>query len=572
MGWVNVLNLFLFAISTVGTWEFVRVRSKIGIYYIPSLTIAWQVSILLSAGILNCLKEGAYLIYFLGIFYFAYSLIKKERRAEWIQNYCTPGFLFLLGMSVMFLISFQGRIFTYIDNYTHWAVVVKGMLLHDRFPNFTDVYIEFQGYPLASSVFIYYLSRFVGNGDPVQMFAQTYIMLACILPLCGLIKKYHFFSYTVLIAVTNFLLTFNNRTTELMVDTLLPIVAACAYLFLYEYCRNGEDDRNWWNAGIYLVFVTQIKNSGALFSVIGMVCLLLWNDIRKNYKGLLISIILPIAVFFIWHKHCTYVFQDVASTMHSVDATRLMTEFLSRTPDELHQIVYVFGEFLLTWDIGWKIWGILTSFTIIVCVLVPERRKRALRLFLCAVILWLLYNIGLLATYLFSMPTSEAVEVSSIVRYEKTVWIAISYLACAEMIDVLSLLPCGKKQIIMMATEFLFLLVLYYSTCQDIPKLAVRYKKESCYDLRQEIQEIIDTYGLTPGGSYAIIDHMNRPKRMVCYLLWPDKLTYIFWKNEDLIHNLDADAIIRYDENEFVTEWVAEHYPEQLENRVVFLR
>ena len=61
-----ILRLGLFGISTLGFFELIRKASndRVSIYFLPSLTIAIQVTILFLAGLLNLLPETAKGLYF----------------------------------------------------------------------------------------------------------------------------------------------------------------------------------------------------------------------------------------------------------------------------------------------------------------------------------------------------------------------------------------------------------------------------------------------------------------------------------------------------------------------------
>lgn len=86
------------------------------IYFLPAFTISLQVTILFCTGIFNCLKPAALLMFGAGI-----------------------------------LLACRGRMFVWYDNFSHWALVVKNMLLTDRFPTFLDTRIIFQEYPMGSA-------------------------------------------------------------------------------------------------------------------------------------------------------------------------------------------------------------------------------------------------------------------------------------------------------------------------------------------------------------------------------------------------------------------------------------
>ena len=99
---IVLLKLLLFVISTIGSFELIRRISndKVNIYFLPSLTIAIQVTILFLAGILNLLYEatiGLYLLGFVGIIYSIY----KDKNIAFLKDYINVGYIVFL---ILFLI------------------------------------------------------------------------------------------------------------------------------------------------------------------------------------------------------------------------------------------------------------------------------------------------------------------------------------------------------------------------------------------------------------------------------------------------------------------------------------
>ena len=151
-----LLRLLLFGISTVGTFELIRKVSgdEVNIYFLPSLTVAIQVSVLFMAGLLNLLPETAYGLYLVGFAGFVYS-VYKNKNLTFLKSYFNPGYILMLALFLLFAVYLRGKVFTYTDNFTHWGLVVKTMLQTNRYPNFKDTLIEFQEYPLeALPIFI----------------------------------------------------------------------------------------------------------------------------------------------------------------------------------------------------------------------------------------------------------------------------------------------------------------------------------------------------------------------------------------------------------------------------------
>ena len=165
-----LLKFIIFFLSNFGYWEFLRKKTKINIYFLPSLTVALQISILYFAGLFNLLYEVAIVIWLSGVILLIYGY---ENGLETLNCYKKVGYIFLAVSMIVALFYVRGKIFIHYDNFSHWAIVVKQMLTTNRYPNFQDTIIMFKEYPLGSATYIYYMALFVGKSESIQMFAQV---------------------------------------------------------------------------------------------------------------------------------------------------------------------------------------------------------------------------------------------------------------------------------------------------------------------------------------------------------------------------------------------------------------
>ena len=260
-----LLRLLLFFISTIGSFELIRKAcdDKVNIYFLPSLTIAIQVSVLFIAGLLNLLPEttiALYLVGFAGVIY----RIWKERSLAFLKAYINPGYILTFVLLLIFAVYLRGKILTHYDNFSHWGLVVRKMLEVDQYPTLKDNLIEFKEYPLGSATYIYYFAKLTRASESFQMLAQSYMLLAAILPLYSFAKKNHLAVSAAVLSFINYVLVFNVRITDLLVDTLLPLVGICGLLFVYQYCKEDRKIMLLF-AACYMVLVSQIKNSGIFF-------------------------------------------------------------------------------------------------------------------------------------------------------------------------------------------------------------------------------------------------------------------------------------------------------------------
>ena len=154
---ISMGRMILFFLSSIGYWEFFRRKSNISVYFLPGFTVASQITILFIAGLLNCLEPAYIMLFVAGLILAVYYLITEKK--EFPVAYLNEGFIFLFGTTCLCMIALKGSIFIHYDNFSHWALVVKNMLQTNRFPNFEDAVIDFQAYPLGSSIYIFYFTK-----------------------------------------------------------------------------------------------------------------------------------------------------------------------------------------------------------------------------------------------------------------------------------------------------------------------------------------------------------------------------------------------------------------------------
>lgn len=257
---ITALKLILFALSTVGWWELIRRHSNIDVYFIPGLTVAIQVTILFCCGLANLLPEGVYVLYFAGFVALFFSVRTRESFSSFIKSYWNLGFLFLGLMLTVTALFVRGRVITYIDNYTHWGLVVKQMLMVDRYPNFKDALITFQEYPLGSSTYVYFFAKLISKSESAQMLAQAYMMFACFLPVFSYSKPKSVGGFLVALVSMNLILYYvpDNNVLQLLVDTLLALAGISGILFALKYCGPEGEKRNIFLSAFYAIFLLQI--------------------------------------------------------------------------------------------------------------------------------------------------------------------------------------------------------------------------------------------------------------------------------------------------------------------------
>ena len=570
---ITLVKIGLFLVSSLGYWDLFRRKCVVNLYFVPAFTVAVQFLLLFAAGILNILPEMAILIYGFGLALTMWGLVRDKLNG--IKPHLNGGYLFLVAATVLVMLAVRGKEFGWQDSFSHWGLVTKNMLATDGFPNFLDKVVTFQNYPLGSSAYIYYFAKMVNPDEDIQMLAQAFIMLQMILPLYAYIKKNRGLCTVLVALMTNFVMCYNIPITELLVDTMLPLVGMCAVLFIHwHYFDEENPDKE--RTSIYsaiplLCFVTQVKNSGALFVLFALVLLviLVKQDLR-NIGPVAVVCASVLLVMFIWDRHCGYVFESAAYSKHALTADYLQQTGSDKSLADIQTIckgvlVYMSTRKELFGLIGWMV--ILAGIT---CLLKPGLKRKYAALVCFAVMMYVLYGAGMMGMFVFSMPRIAALALECIDRYTKTVDVAIGYLLAAYSLYLISAIDNRRMSVM---TNVLFLLMAGIWHIQLGEQYHI-FKLPAGSSVRTEIESPIEEYGVQKGYSYLVCsreDHYDMP-----YFIWKYQMDTMHVKQivveqeSQMEIEKDYDYVIVLDENNAIIQsWVEAHYPDQAGKRVI---
>ena len=294
--------------------------------FLPAAVFCGQICVLFLGGILNLLPLSVAVLFFGGLFLAALSL--KDRRMY--RDFLCPGYVFFAAAGLYFLLMMKGQVFNTYDNFSHWALIVKQMLMTDRFPTFQDPIILFQAYPVGSSAFVYYVSKIISTvSEGCQMFAQTLLTLSMILPLFSCVRRKKAEGTLLILGASLFFLSSNTVPSELLVDALLPLAGGFGFLLL-ERELEGEKQTVWLSI-LPAAAVIAIKNSGIFFWALmaARLCVHWFRNRRTADRNAVCSwaalIAAPLSFLLLWNRHVNYVFSSASSTPHSMSLSSYLS-------------------------------------------------------------------------------------------------------------------------------------------------------------------------------------------------------------------------------------------------------
>lgn len=444
-----VIRVLFFFIIILGLSEFCFVKLKVKSEFIPITVFSTIGLTIFSAGILNIIFEVFMFMVLFSLSYLLYSFCKKE----FTLKFLTSGIIYFLIFSTYLAFFLRGVRFFAYDDFSHWGLIARDILATNQFPNFESS-IMFQAYPTGSASFIYFVSKIIGDTEGVMLYAQSLLTLSCIIPLFAFIKKQRVISYIIIFISSIFFLTSNVGFMALSVDTLLAMLSlGCSAIIVYGY---REKKYRWVYLQILpiLSFLIVIKNSGIIFVIINVFllvfCSLRYEFNKKNaIEKALVTIGVPYIFSFLWKRHVQQVFSQGLETKHAMsienyqnifheksitDIKVITTNLIKRSVDLNQTEIKIFVLCL----VSFVLMALLNEVNFLNYV---DEKKISINLFLSSVILYIIYQCGLLSTYIFSMPLGEALSLASYERYNMTF---VMYIFGIYLIQILSILNYDK--------------------------------------------------------------------------------------------------------------------------------
>lgn len=542
----------------VSFYGYIRFCSK---HLRPELAIGFLFcsigSAMFLAGVLNMLSISAWLIAFAGVCLAFVSLRKKES----IREICCYGTVFFLIGAVFFLWLLYGSKFTHYDNFSHWAVAPQLMIRHNRFPNFTDPNYKFQAYPLGSSVFIFYFTEITGlSAEWFQMFAQAILLL-------GLMSSVFVFTTrrsTVFMAIfcSVILMCSNIAFTDLLVDTLLPLIGLAGVAFCIYY-RDGMLKKLLYTIP-YSVFLLSVKNSGIFF--VAAILGLAWHYTKseKNRCFYRAAVLLsPFTTLLIWKIHVKRVFPDGLISKHSMSIANFSSVFQDKQPEDVITIITA----ILRKIFSVSNTGILLLLTAVVLWLVWKHLSPSSRnvsgMILCLILVsYVVYQIGTIGMFLFSMPQYEAVRLAGYGRYHRTILTFLAGLLLIGFLLASESIPSKKfRQLSFTVICSIVLLVALK------PSVSYLFRQDLTGSERERFDALFEEYGVQPHLRYAIIVSKDRDDagylRYLCrYRLGAQEHEIITDDHLETADWIIFDYILFFEETDATRSFLQKHYPD----------
>ena len=278
----------------------------------------------------------------------------------------------------------------------------------------------------------------------------------------------------------------------------------------------------------------------------------------------------------LWHKHVTYVFQNVGQAKHAMSPGRYKEIFGEKTISEIRTILLLLIKQSITWKPVIMTAGLIVIVGIVVWVLKKEKSVEYIKIAFVLLISYIGYQIGMFGMYLFSMPKEEALRLAGFDRYTKTFLVFAIYLCLMEMLRIFSNSNNNIRQYRWIAFSFMLMIVFHMQISLGSVKTIFnngRYEEQVRERLWIEKMKVI--YSIPEEASYTILipeSDAGYSHYLGKYVFCTDNVHSIVSANSEVMNQIKDRYVLIYDEeNEAVKNWIADKYPEQSGNDILVL-
>lgn len=373
-----------------------KYKSLFFITYISCISV-----FLYLCGMINILKIGEFFIIIFGfvLFLYRFKLIKQINFKKAFINYQTI-FLLICAIWALFLTHNLG--ISHVDDYSHWYRICKMIYYENALPTNAD--LLYRTYPPGSAIWIYFISKFAGFNPLVCFLAQDLTVFACLQPFFLFIdeERTNLLHLVTIILGSIFICSLDETFYVLLVDSLVGLIPLCSWIIIYK-----KADVPFYILLFINIYTALIKSSAIVFSILIAVYYLINN--KGKIKQFLALVICPIVLQFAYVIRSNIVYSNISSSAQALSLSRFMSIYNQKNASLVKDIIKFFIKSSTDFIDGIyqvKILWLCLFILLIVCIL--KRNINYTKVFIFSISSFIIYVIGLLLVYLFSMSLAEA--------------------------------------------------------------------------------------------------------------------------------------------------------------------
>lgn len=381
--------------------------------------------------LMNLMETGVILVLSLGILLFLFFLFKSRS-----FNLTYPK-LMIAGIFILFCTTLWTMRLVHYDNFSHWARIVKFMIIENRLPIQGDAIIEFTSYPPGTAVFLYFVNYLTGYSEPMMLIAQFILIVSAMLASFSFVRdRKRLLPQALMFIYLAFSLYFSHSIglDNLLVDYVMVVLAVAVLPVLISQRYNLRNMS--FILGVSTFYIVLIKNSALYFTIPSILVYLIFVfKYHRKFLNIIFALsvsVLSLSSFVLWSRHVAARFTDTSK--HDISWDYFIRIFNEKSWAQIKAIEERFIQTIFDLNSAATLAVLISllAVAILLILLVLKRRhafKRLFAIYLGLLIYIAFYFYSIYLMYLFSMPIEEALVLAGYERYAMSMGVYVLFLA-----------------------------------------------------------------------------------------------------------------------------------------------
>lgn len=476
---IKLISVFL---SLTGVMLFAHDRFKLNSAFTPLFAVSAVSLLIYLGGSIGFLKLSALAVLCTGLLFFVLEAVRGAKgKYSPAEFFTSPGIIVFAIFCIFCVFRMKDMQVLHVDNFSHWAVIIKEMCITDSFP-VEGTAVLFRNYAPGTASFAYFFCMPAGYSEGVALISHGVIIAAsfsalfCKLKIKNVLSVAALFCFSTVTFVIPELSSASLNIYNLLTDGLIAYVFAACAVVAYVYRNNHV------KSAVVLIpalsYLTIFKSSARVLVLLltGLViCLWIksfihpvrsWKNERPVLVGRTVSTVLLVLSQFaipkVWSIYASVHFPDHTDKFPS-GASGVISKISGDNMDYVKGIARKMlteafnysdaAEILLT-----AMWA-FTAVVLIYSLITKKNRSFIIGGALFALVCQIVYIGELFILYCFIFDPAEAEILASFYRYFTTASVLVSLILAAVCVYQLKRLQEDGRRVFRITSAVLVCLL-----------------------------------------------------------------------------------------------------------------
>lgn len=402
---ITILATIFLITSFMGYSSFLKEKYIIETGFIPFIIFTTYISSIYIFALLGLMQASTVIFNLIGLF-----LLINSVKNKFDFKSLLPEYIIFFVFVTFFAIYLRDNLSYAYDDFSHWGVISRFLVEKDALNTVLDTNVSYTSYPQATAYFSYGIVNFIGYTEGRILISNAILLYSGLFTFVSVLKK-NILGLVTFLALTYFGLLYNIRLFSLSVDSIIAVTSFAILAYKLFYNNADDSNKNFFLVPMFISIVL-VKHSAILLVIFIIIVFCILGKIKDKWN--IFYILSVLFAFISWKIHVNREFPK--NYKHDISISAYKSIFAEKSKDNIIEAFNTLINKMINDKLFW-------AFILILLVLfIVHNMDRIIRnMIIINIIYYLIYQIGLYLTYVFSMSTSELLRFASYDRYNRTI-------------------------------------------------------------------------------------------------------------------------------------------------------